>query len=68
MVAAGARAVMLYLVQRGDCDHFRIAEDIDPAYAAALVTARARGVETLCYECDMRLDGIDVAGALPLEL
>lgn len=68
MVATGARSVMLYLVQRGDCDHFRIAEDIDPAYAAALVTARARGVETLCYECDMRLDGIDVAGALPLEL
>jgi sugar fermentation stimulation protein A len=68
MVAAGARAVMLYLVQRGDCDHFRIAEDIDPAYAAALTEARARGVETLCYECDMRLDGIDVAGALPLEL
>jgi sugar fermentation stimulation protein A len=68
MVAAGARAVMLYLVQRGDCDHFRIAGDIDPAYAAALVTARAQGVETLCYACDMRLDGIDVAGALPLEL
>jgi sugar fermentation stimulation protein A len=68
MVAAGARAVMLYLVQRGDCDHFRIAEDIDPAYAAALAVARTRGVETLCYACDMRLDGIDVAGAVPLEL
>jgi len=68
MVAAGARAVMLYLVQRGDCDHFRIAGDIDPAYAAALVVARQRGVETLCYACDMRLDGIDLAGALPLEL
>lgn len=68
MVAAGARAVMLYLVQRGDCDHFRIAGDIDPGYAAALVTAREQGVETLCYACDMRLDGIDVAGALPLKL
>ena len=68
MVATGARAVMLYLVQRGDCDHFRIAADIDPAYAAALVTARQRGVETLCYACDMRLDGIDLAGTLPLEL
>jgi len=65
---AGARAVMLYLVQRGDCDHFRLADDIDPAYAAGLETARQRGVETLCYACDMRLDGIDMAGALPLEL
>jgi len=68
MVEAGARAVMLYIVQRGDCDHFRLAEDIDPAYAAGLATARKRGVETLCYACDVRLDGIDVAGPLPLVL
>lgn len=68
MVTDGARAVMLYLVQRGDCDHFRIADDIDPAYAAALAEACDRGVETLCYACDMRLDGIDVAGPLPLEI
>jgi sugar fermentation stimulation protein A len=68
MVASGARAVMLYLVQRGDCDHFRIAEDIDPAYAAALTAARARGVETLCYACDMRLDGIGVAKPMRLAL
>lgn len=68
MIAGGARAVMLYLVQRGDCDHFRIAGDIDPAYAAALAVAQARGVETLCYACDMRLDGIGLAGAMPLKL
>jgi len=67
MVADGSRAVMLYLVQRGDCDHFRIAGDIDPGYAAALDIARGQGVETLCYACDMRLDGIDVGSALPLE-
>ena len=68
MVEAGARAVMLYIVQRGDCDHFRLAADIDPTYAAGLAEARKRGVEALCYACDMRLDGIDVAGALPLAL
>ena len=67
MVESGARAVMLYLVQRGDCDAFRIAEDIDPGYADALSVALGRGVETLCYACDMRLDGIDVAAALPIE-
>jgi sugar fermentation stimulation protein A len=68
MAAAGARAVMLYLVQRSDCDHFRIADDIDPAYAAALAAARARGVEALCYACDMRLDGIGVAKPVRLAL
>jgi len=68
MVAEGHRAVMLYLVQRGDCDHLRIAGDIDPAYAEALDTATKAGVEVLCYICDMRKDGIDVAGALPVRL
>ncbi len=68
MVADGHRAVMLYLVQRGDCDHLRIAGDIDPAYAEALDTATKAGVEVLCYVCDMRKDGIDVADAIPVEL
>ncbi|MDH3700434.1 MAG: DNA/RNA nuclease SfsA [Alphaproteobacteria bacterium] len=67
MVESGARAVMLYLVQREDCDSFCIAEDIDPDYAEALELAITRGVETLCYACDVRLDGIDVAETLPIE-
>lgn len=66
MADGGARAVMLYLVQRTDCREFRIADDIDPAYAAALQAATARGVETICYACSMRLDGIDLAAALPI--
>lgn len=68
MVDAGHRAVMLYLVQRSDCDHFRIADDIDPHYAVALATAIGRGVETLCYACDMTVDGINLDSALPLKL
>jgi sugar fermentation stimulation protein A len=65
---AGERAVMFYLVQREDCDHFRIAGDIDPAYAAALTDARGRGVETLCYTCAMSLEGLSLGAALPLML
>jgi len=66
MVCQGARAVMVYLVQRGDCDHFRIAQDVDPAYAAALSSARHCGVETICYECDVRLDEITMGRSLQL--
>lgn len=68
MAESGARAAMLYLVQRTDCDHFRVAADIDPAYAAALSQARARGVEAYCYTCEVTPEGIDLAAPLPLAI
>ncbi|BBK37946.1 sugar fermentation stimulation protein [Allostella sp. ATCC 35155] len=67
-VEAGERAVMVYLVQRGDCDRFAIAADLDPGYARAFARAAARGVELLCYDCDVRTDGIDLARPLPLTI
>jgi sugar fermentation stimulation protein A len=64
MVAAGHRAVMLYIVQRGDCRGFRIAADLDPAYDRAFRAARNAGVEALCYACRVDLDGIEIASPL----
>lgn len=68
MAESGARAVMFYIVQRADCERFRLAEDLDPAYAAAYRVARARGVETLCYDCRVSLDGIDLHRPAPIEI
>lgn len=67
VVADGGRAVMFYLVQRVDCGRFALAGDIDPTYAAAFDAARAAGVEAICYACDITTEGIEVAGALPLD-
>ncbi len=53
MVTQGHRAVMLYLVQRTDCDRVAIAGDLDPAYATAFDLGRAAGVEVLCLRTDM---------------
>lgn len=68
MVAEGKRAVMLYMVQRerGDVAAFRVAHDIDPAYAAALRVALAAGVEAICRTCTVTTEGIEVGPALPL--
>ncbi|MDA1099914.1 MAG: DNA/RNA nuclease SfsA [Proteobacteria bacterium] len=68
MVAAGHRAVMFYLVQRTDCDRFAIAGDIDPTYAKELRRAMGRGVEMICYDCDIETTGIQVRGPLTLEI
>jgi sugar fermentation stimulation protein A len=68
MVAAGHRAVMFYLVQRIDCGRFAIAGDIDPTYAKELYRAMGRGVEAICYDCDIATTGIQVRGPLTLEL
>jgi sugar fermentation stimulation protein A len=67
MVAAGHRAVMLYVVQRADCRRFSIAADIDPAYASALRQAMQAGIEALCYSCRIDIAGISVAGPMPID-
>ena len=61
MVAAGARAVMLYLVQIGSAARFALARDIDPAYGQAFDAARAAGVEAIACRCRLTRDGIEVA-------
>ncbi|MBD3679917.1 MAG: DNA/RNA nuclease SfsA [Rhodobacteraceae bacterium] len=67
MAAAGHRAVMLYLVQRTDCERLRLAGDIDPTYARAFDAARAAGVEMLCYGTRISTEGVDLGEALPVD-
>jgi sugar fermentation stimulation protein A len=64
MVAAGHRAVMLFLVQRNDTTRFALARDIDPAYGAAFDRARNAGVEMLAYACEVTPDAITVGAAI----
>ncbi|WP_170762784.1 DNA/RNA nuclease SfsA [Ruegeria lacuscaerulensis] len=56
MAAQGHRAIMLYLVQRTDCELFALAADIDPAYAAAF--EQAKGVERLVYGTRISPEGV----------
>ena len=63
----GARAVMLYLVQRADCSSFAFAGDIDPDYATAFADARRRGVEALCYACRLSTREITLERSLTID-
>ena len=51
MVTQGHRAVMLYCVQRDDCDRLTLAGDLDPGYAQAFTRAREAGVEAIAWAC-----------------
>ena len=53
MVAAGDRAVVLFTVQREDCDAFAACHDLDPVFAKAPEHAADAGVEVLVYVCEM---------------
>ncbi|MFT6675607.1 MAG: sugar fermentation stimulation protein A [Sulfitobacter sp.] len=66
MAQAGHRAVLLYLVQRTDCSHVAMADDIDPAYAAAHVAATQAGVETLCIGTHITPYSVTLADPLVL--
>lgn len=57
-VAAGDRAVALFVVQRTDCDAFSACRDLDPKFADGLERAADAGVEVLVYGCRMSPEAI----------
>jgi sugar fermentation stimulation protein A len=64
MVAAGDRAVVLFVVQRTDCDAFSACRELDPAFARGLDQAADAGVEVLVYACDVSLSGVKITHRL----
>lgn len=67
MVAEGHRAVMVYLIQRGDAETFSLAREIDPAYGAAYDEAMKAGVEAIAYSCELTTDGLEISRRIPIE-
>ena len=66
MAAAGARAVMLFVIQIGSAQRFSLARDIDPAYGQAFDRARKLGVGAAAWKCAISRDGIEVAAPIPV--
>lgn len=62
----GARAVMLYVIQRTDCARLAMAADLDPTYARAFEGARARSVEALAWVCAISTRGVRLSHPAPV--
>jgi sugar fermentation stimulation protein A len=68
MVREGHRAVMIFLIQRGDVTALSLARDVDPGYGAAFDRAAAGGVEMLALRCKPTTTGIAVDKMVPIKL
>jgi sugar fermentation stimulation protein A len=64
----GARAVVLFIVQRVDCDAMEPADAIDPEYASALRRACAVGVEAIALQARVTARAIHLERELPVRL
>lgn len=67
MVEAGYRAVMVYLVQRSDCQRLKICRDLDSNYGKAFERAVARGVEALAVRCHITPREIRFDRLIPID-
>jgi sugar fermentation stimulation protein A len=66
MVRQGHRAVMVFLIQRGEARRLALARDIDPGYGAAFDRATAAGVEAIALRCRVGTEEIVVDRAVPI--
>jgi len=67
VVSAGFRGVMVFIIQRNDCNRFSISGDLDPTYARAFDRARAAGVEAWAIRCQVTENGIYAETLVPIE-
>lgn len=67
-VRAGDRAALVFVVQRDDADSVAPADDIDPAYGAALRGAVAAGVEVHAWSVRVTPTALCLARVLPVLL
>ena len=54
----GYETYLLYLIQRDDCNKFKLARDIDPEYSKLLKKAVKKKLKILCYDCKFSSKGI----------
>ena len=65
-VSANTRAIVLYLVQRSDCNYFKIADDLDQTYLNETILSKNSGVEFISYRVNFLSNGIELGYKLEL--
>ena len=68
VVAAGHRAALVLIVQRGDCSRFAPADAIDPAWGAELRRSIAAGVEVYALRARVDAEALEACARMELLL
>ena len=59
---------ILYLIQRDDCDKFKLAHDIDPEYSELLIKSVKKNLNILCYDCKFSSKGIKLDSKIQFKI
>ena len=54
----GYKIYLFFVIQRNDCNKFKLAKDIDPEYCELLLKAVKKNLKILCYDCKFTSKGI----------
>jgi len=63
-IKIGDKSVLIFLIQRMDCQDFKIARDIDPVYYETLLRGMENGLEVLCFDTNITLSSISLRNSI----
>ena len=59
---------LVFVIQRDDCNQFKIAKDLDPKYYQTLIKAVKKKLNILCYDCKFSAKGIKLNRKIKVNL
>ena len=59
---------LVFVIQRDDCNQFKIAKDLDPKYYQTLIKAVKKKLNILCYDCKFSTKGIKVNNEIKIDI
>ena len=68
LVEQGAKAAVIFIVQRHDATQFRPHIIMDPVFSQTVLNAQKAGVEVLAYRCEVDKVSISLAEQIPVYL
>ncbi len=67
-VKQGYSGYLFFLLQMTNCNYFTTNRQTDPEFAKALLIAKEKGVQILCYDSIVTKNGIDLNKKVPINL